>query len=294
MAAIGAPSSSEFSLQVDLKRVETGDAYKEEVQDQWNNNPVGSHYAKITRPHTLEWYQEIEEYRYGEYAPWMLEVMEYDKHEGETVLEIGGGLGTDLSQFARHGARVTDVDLSAGHLEHARENFALRGLSGEFVHHDAETLPVPSDAFDVVYSNGVLHHTPNTRNVVREIHRVLKPGGKAIVMMYAENSWHYWYRLVWEKGLKDGGMLPTYSIGEIMSRHVEITENNARPLVKVYTGRSLRRLFDGFESRVVYKRQMIAAELPEALQWLPRWVPLRVLERLAGWNVIIKATKPRA
>jgi glycosyltransferase involved in cell wall biosynthesis/ubiquinone/menaquinone biosynthesis C-methylase UbiE len=277
----------------ELARVQTGDAYKEEVQNQWNNNPVGSHYAKLARRRTLEWYQEVEQYRYGEYAPWMFDVMELGTHAGESVLEIGGGLGTDLSQFARHGAIVTDVDLSAGHLEHARENFALRGLHGEFVHHDAEHLPFPDNAFDVVYSNGVIHHTPNTRQVVTEIKRVLKPGGKAIVMMYAEHSWHYWYRLVWEKGIKHD-MLRTHSIGEIMSRHVEITENDARPLVKVYTARALKQLFAGFESKVVFKRQMIAAEVPEDFAWVLRWISLETAGRLAGWNVIIKAIKPRA
>jgi ubiquinone/menaquinone biosynthesis C-methylase UbiE len=223
----------------------------------------------------------------------MFEVMEFGRHGGESVLEIGGGLGTDLSQFARHGARVTDVDLSGGHLQHAKENFALRGLEGQFVHHDAETLPFPDDTFDVVYSNGVIHHTPNTARVVHEIKRVLKPGGKAIVMMYAEHSWHYWYRLVWEKGLKHD-MLRTFSIGEIMSRTVEITENNARPLVKVYTGPALKRLFDGFESSAVYKRQMIAAEIPEDFEWILKWMSLETAGRLMGWNVIIKATKPRA
>jgi len=276
-----------------VTRVQTGDSYKEEVQNQWNNNPVGTHYARTARAHTPEWYQEIEQYRYGEYAPWMLELMEFEQHSGHAVLEIGAAVGTDLSQFARHGARVTDVDLSARHLELAQENFAWRGLTGQFIHHDAETLPVPDNSFDVVYSNGVLHHTPNTGRVASEIRRVLKPGGKAIVMMYAEHSWHYWYRLVWELGIKHE-MLRTYSIGEIMSRHVEITENDARPLVKVYTARTLTRLFDRFESKVVYKRQMIAAELPEGLEWLPRRVPLNLLGRLAGWNVIIKATKPDA
>lgn len=291
VAGVAAGPSSTAHLP-ELRRVDTGDSYKEEVQDQWNNNPVGTHYAKVARRHTLEWYQEIEHYRYGEYAPWMLELMEFSRHSGEAVLEIGGGLGTDLSQFARHGARVTDVDLSAGHLEHAKENFALRELTGQFIHHDAEHLPVPDNSFDVVYSNGVIHHTPNTRQVVKEIHRVLKPGGKAIVMLYAENSWHYWYRLVWEKGMKQN-MLRTYSIGEIMSRYVEISENDARPLVKVYTARRLKTLFGGFDSKVVFKRQMIAAEVPEDFSWVLRWISLETAGRLAGWNVIIKATKPK-
>jgi glycosyltransferase involved in cell wall biosynthesis/ubiquinone/menaquinone biosynthesis C-methylase UbiE len=275
--------------QRDFARVATGDAYKEEVQNQWNNNPVGPQYARVTRPHTLEWFQEIEAHRYGVYGPWMPEVMEFAGHAGEQVLEIGAGIGTDLSQFARHGAHVTDVDLSAGHLALARENFELRGLAGRFMHHDAETLPFDDASFDLVYSNGVLHHTPNTRRVVEEIRRVLRPGGRAIVMMYAEHSWHYWGRLVWELGLQED-MLKTHSIGEIMSRTVEITKNDARPLVKVYSARRLKNLFDGFEQRVVYKRQLMAVELPKRLTWMP----VDLAGRLMGWNVVIKATKPRS
>jgi glycosyltransferase involved in cell wall biosynthesis/ubiquinone/menaquinone biosynthesis C-methylase UbiE len=266
-------------------RVETGDAYKEQVQDQWNDNPVGTHYAKKTEPHTLEWFKEVEAHRYGAYAPWMPSMMEFDRHAGEHVLEIGGGIGTDLSQFATHGAQVTDLDLSAGHLEHAEENFSQRRLHGRFVHHDAESLPFDDDTFDVVYSNGVLHHTPNTRRVVQEIRRVLKPGGKAIVMMYAEHSLHYWRELVGKLGL-ERDLLKNYSMGEIMSRYVEISQNDARPLVKVYTASRLKKLFDGFDSPAVYKRQLMASELPD---WL-KWMPLDVAGRLMGWNIIIKAT----
>jgi glycosyltransferase involved in cell wall biosynthesis/ubiquinone/menaquinone biosynthesis C-methylase UbiE len=270
-------------------RVSTGDSYKEQVQDQWNFNPVGTHYAKTTEPHTLQWFQEVEAYRYGTYAPWMPELMEFAQHAGHDVLEIGGGVGTDLSQFAKHGARVTDLDLSAGHLALARENFDRRGLAGTFVHHDAEALPFPDNSFDVVYSNGVLHHTPNTAAVVREIKRVLKPGGKAIVMMYAEHSLHYWRELVGKLGL-ERDLLRNISAGEIMSRYVEISQNDARPLVKVYTAARLKKLFDGFEHRAVFKRQLIASEVPA---WL-KWMPLETAGRLAGWNVIIKATKPLA
>ena len=272
-----------------IGRVDTGDSDKEQVQDQWNNNPVGSHYATLTEPHTREWFEEVEAHRYGEYAPWMPSLMEFDRHAGHDVLEIGGGMGTDLSRFARGGARVTDLDLSAGHLALAQENFARRGLQGRFVHHDAERLPFDDRSFDLVYSNGVLHHTPNTRRVVDEIRRVLKPGGTAIVMMYAELSIHYWRELVWRLGL-ERDMLKHYSMGEIMSRSVEISQNDARPLVKVYTPARLTRLFDGFDRRVVYKRQLMPNELPS---WL-KWMPLDLAGRLMGWNVVIKATKPQS
>jgi ubiquinone/menaquinone biosynthesis C-methylase UbiE len=194
-----------------------------------------------------------------------------------------------LSQFAQNGARVTDLDLSAGHLAHARENFSLRKLQARFIHHDAEKLPFDDNSFDVVYSNGVLHHTPNTRQVVEEVRRVLRPGGKAIVMMYAEDSIHYWYRLVWELGLVRG-MLDEHSMGEIMSRHVEITKNDARPLVKVYTRRRLRQLFQGFTDIQIVKRQLTRPELPRPL----RWLGVDTAGRLMGWNLIVKARKPHA
>ncbi len=268
-------------------RVSTADAYKEQVQDQWNFNPVGTHYATRTEPHSLQWFQEIEAYRYGTYAPWMASVMEFDAHAGHDVLEIGGGVGTDLSQFAKHGARVTDLDLSAGHLALAQENFERRGLQGRFVHHDAEDLPFADNSFDLVYSNGVLHHTPNTTSVVREIRRVLRPGGRAIVMMYAEHSIHYWRELVGRLGL-DRDLLRNHSIGEIMSRYVEVSQNDARPLVKVYTARKLKKVFDGFDQMSVSKRQLLATEVPGWLSWLP----VATAERLIGWNIIIKARKP--
>jgi len=271
------------------ERIATGDAYKEQVQNQWNSNPVGPQYAKVHRPHTLEWYQEIEAHRYGVYGPWMLDVMEFDRHRGEQLLEIGAGIGTDLSQFARNGAVVTDLDLSAGHMAHAKENFALRGLQARFVHHDAERLPFDDDTFDVVYSNGVLHHTPNTRSVVAEIKRVLKPGGKAIIMMYAEDSLHYWLKLLWRMGLDERRLL-RQSMHDIMSETVEITANDAKPLVKVYTRRRLRELFNGFDDISIVKRQLMPVELPD---WL-KWMPLQTAEKLMGWNLIIKARKPRA
>jgi ubiquinone/menaquinone biosynthesis C-methylase UbiE len=285
--SVAAPAAATTPA-VRAPRVETGDRYKDEVQRQWDNDPAGSHYVKAAEPHTLQWFEEAEAYRFAEYAPWMAETMEFAKHRGDRVLEIGGGMGTDLSQFARHGALTTDLDLSSGHLELAKENFRLRGLPGEFVLHDAESLVFPDNTFDLVYSNGVLHHTPNTRQVVEEIHRVLKPGGRTIVMMYAENSLHYWRNLVWAIGLKEQQLL-TSSMGDIMSRSVERSDNAAaRPLVKVYTGRRLRRLFEGFENLDVVQRQMVSAEVPRSLTW----VPLPLLGTIMGWNLIIKARKP--
>lgn len=279
---IAPPTATEVS------KIATGDAFKDQTQEQWNKDPAGSHYVKDAAPHTLEWFLEVERYRYDDYAPWMKETMEFDRHGGKQVLEIGGGIGTDLAQFAQGGSIVTDVDLSAGHLALAQENFRLRGLNGRFIHHDAERLPFDDASFDVVYSNGVIHHTPNTAQVVDEIHRVLRPGGKAIIMVYAENSLHYWRELVGKIGVGHG-LLGDYSMGEIMSRSVELSPNSrARPLVKVYTPRRARNLFDKFTRVSIVQRQLTAPELPRQLSW----IPLPVAGRLWGWNLVVKAVKP--
>jgi glycosyltransferase involved in cell wall biosynthesis/ubiquinone/menaquinone biosynthesis C-methylase UbiE len=266
--------------------ITTADVDKDQTQQQWNNSPVGSERAKQSQPHTREWFREIERDRYETYAPWMPEVMEFASHAGQDVLEIGGGLGIDLAQFASHGARVTDVDLSSGHLALAEEHFQLRGLRGRFVHHDAEDLPFADASFDLVYSNGVIHHTPNTAAVVDQIYRVLRPGGRAIVMVYAEDSLYYWRNLVFDRGLKEGELRHA-SIAQIMSKSVEASGTDARPLVKVYTRRRLRRLFRRFTHISVDQRQLRPDELPRPLRGMRP-----MIERVAGWTLIIKATKP--
>jgi len=268
-------------------KVETADVYKNQIQDQWNGNPCGAQYAQNSEAETLSWFREIETHRYEEYAPWMPEVMEFSQHAGERVLEVGGGLGTDLVQFSKNGSQVTDVDLSKRHLELAKKNFALRGLPGTFIHGDAEDLPFESNSFDLVYSHGVLHHTPNTTKLINEIRRVLKPAGRVLVMVYAENSWHYWVQIILRRGVI-GGLLQHHSVGEIMSRHVEFTETGSRPLVKVYSRTRLRQMFARFDNVQIVKRQMTAAEIP----LFSRWIPLNFAAQLLGWNLIVKATKP--
>jgi len=155
---------------------------------------------------------------------------------------------------------------------------------------DAETLPFEDNVFDLVYSNGVIHHTPNTRSVVSEMYRVLKPGGRAIVMVYAENSLHYWRNLVWAIGLKEKA-LRSKSMGDIMSSAVERSDNAAaRPLVKVYTKRRLRQLFHRFKDIEILQRQMVPSEVPRVLSR----IPVSRLGKIMGWNLIIKARKPVA
>ncbi len=110
---------------------------------------------------------------------------------GLKVLEIGCGLGTDGAQFAKAGADYTGVDLTEAAVELARKRFELSNLPGKFQTADAENLEFDDNSFDLVYSHGVLHHTPDTARAVKEIHRVLRPGGRAVVMLYHRDSYNY-------------------------------------------------------------------------------------------------------
>src|ERR1700730_12140323 len=126
-----------------------------------------------------------EEERYSTY-PWLYDAAEFRKHGGEKVLEVGCGTGADLLQFTKHGALATGVDLTTKHVELAR----IRVGNLAVVHEaDARHLPFEDESFDYVYSHGVLHHCDEQEQVVREIFRVLRPGGRFNVHVYA--SWSY-------------------------------------------------------------------------------------------------------
>ena len=134
----------------------------------------------------------------------MPRVMGFGKFRGARLLEFGCGMGTYLLQFARGGARCTGVYLTPRSVEITRHRFRLYGMDGAFMIADGERLPFASESFDVVYSNGVLHHTPDTAGAFREVHRVLRPGGVARVMLYHRNSLNYWFEFVLRRGLLGG------------------------------------------------------------------------------------------
>ena len=260
------------------------------AREQWSQDPCGSHYDREHELGTREFFDSIEQHRYHRYAPWMPEVMGFNEFAGARLLEVGCGMGTDLLQFARGGARVTGVDLTPRSIEISRNHLKLYGQAGDFVLTDGEHLPFEDERFDVVYSNGVLHHTPDTAGAIREIHRVLRPGGQACVMLYHRGSFAYWVNIMLRYGVLNAELFRGLTPGEIMSRHVEISENDARPLVKVYSRKQARELFSMFKEVKIQVEQLTREEL----RFIGRLIPdasLRRLGKLVGWNVIIKAIK---
>lgn len=263
--------------------------WKRRAQEQWGANPCGAHVARGLQFGTRQYFDAIEEYRYRDYAPWMKEAIGFDRYRGKRVLEVGCGTGTDLLQFARGGARVTGIDLTPRSIEIVRRRFEVYQVSGEFIVGDAENLGFPDESFDLVYSFGVLHHTPDTERALSEAHRVLKPGGRAIVMLYNRSSLYYWGSIMLKQGILRGELVKR-SPSEIMSRHVEHSETEGRPLVKAYTRREARRMFSRFNEVKVAVNQLTRGEL----KFIGRLMPESVFQWLAknfGWNLIITATK---
>lgn len=260
------------------------------AREQWGQDPCGAEYDREHELGTREFFDAIERHRYSEYAAWMPRLMGFENFRNARLLEIGCGMGTDLLQFARGGARCIGVDLTPRSVEITRHRFKLYGADGAFMISDGERLPFRNESFDVVYSNGVLHHTPDTAGAIREVHRVLRPGGVAKVMLYHRNSLNYWFEIVLRRGVLGLEFLRGRSAEEIMSRVIEFTDHGARPLVKVYSRKQTRKLFSGFREVTIEVEQLTRAEL----RFLTSLVSESMLDRLRrriGWNVIVTAIK---
>jgi ubiquinone/menaquinone biosynthesis C-methylase UbiE len=157
------------------------------VEHFWDNHVHDWKVAKSPAG-TKEFFEEIEEYRY-EKLSYLPDAIQFDRFAGKTVLDLGCGVGNDLSRFVKAGAKVTGVDISQHAVELARDNFRFRGLEGEFLKMNGEKLEFPDDHFDAVFCHTVLHFTPDPHAMLREIKRVLKPGGEAILMTVNRKSW---------------------------------------------------------------------------------------------------------
>lgn len=168
----------------------------QDVYSFWNNRPCNVRHSSKS-PDTLEYFDEVANKRYRA-EPHILSFMNLKNIKGKRVLELGCGLGTDAIQFAKAGAQVVCIDLTENSLNLCRKNFAVHGLSGEFYQGNIEELTkiLPEsyyNSFDLIYSFGVIHHTPNPSNVFKEIPLFLKENGELRCMLYSRFS----YKLFW-------------------------------------------------------------------------------------------------
>ena len=208
---------------------------KERIKEYWEREPCGTKTAAAD-PGTAEFFDQIERRRY-ELEPFIPELAEFERWNLKDVLEVGVGLGTDFVRFVRAGARVSGIDLTQAAVDAVQQRLELEGLDADLRVGDAESLPFDDRSFDLIWSYGVLHHTPDTRRALDEIRRVLRPDGEARVMLYARHSWlgfGAWVRWALLRGR------PWRSIADVLARHLE------SPGTKAYTEAEIRVLFDRF------------------------------------------------
>lgn len=159
---------------------------KAAVQAHWEREACGTH--PVAAAERREFFERIERERYT-WEPYIPVFARFARAKDLKLLEIGVGAGTDFVNWVRHGAIATGVDLTAEGVSLTQERLAAEGLTADVRVADAENLPFSDSSFDVVYSCGVLHHAPDTARAVSEVHRVLRPGGTALIMIYHHPSW---------------------------------------------------------------------------------------------------------
>jgi ubiquinone/menaquinone biosynthesis C-methylase UbiE len=158
---------------------------KNDVRDFWNQASCGEELYLHSRD--SEGFEKQMQKRY-ELEPYILDFAGFKEGAGKKVLEIGVGLGADHEMWARNNPELFGVDLTPRAIENTTARFQSKGLKSTLKVDDAEKLSFADDTFDIVYSWGVLHHSPNTPTAINEVHRVLKPGGTAKIMIYYKYS----------------------------------------------------------------------------------------------------------
>jgi SAM-dependent methyltransferase len=257
---------------------------KREAIRQWTEDPAGAVLASRYGRGTQEFFEEVERTRYALY-PWLLGEYLHAKHwRGKRVLEVGVGLGTYHLQLARAGAQLAGVDLTPASIDFTRQLFDFHGYRSDLSVADAEALPFDDLSFDCVYSFGVLHHTPDMDRAIREIHRVLRPRGVALVALYNRHSYFYAWR--YARFLLHQGWRGS-TINEMRSK---IEYGSGNPLVVVSSRRELDRAFHAFSQVFIEARHFPRHRFPA---WLIRLADpaLRPLERRMGWYWMAEATK---
>ena len=191
--------------------------------------------------------------------------MDLNNINGKTVLEVGSGAGAHSTLFRGHGAIMHALDIT---YPRARSTLKKMGMINSkypchAVQSDAENLPYPDNYFDIVYSNGVIHHTPDTEKALEEIWRVLKPGGEAVIMLYAKNSFLYWVNLFFIKGVLLGNIFRHKNwLGRTTEWMSDKKQTVYNPETKVYTGNDIKRMFQNFSSISIRKNSFQIQQLP--------------------------------
>lgn len=265
-----------------------------EVEEFWDQRPCNIRHSP-RKLGTLEFFDEVEKRKYF-VEPHILRFAEFDRWRGKRILEIGCGIGTDTINFARYGASITAVDLSGRSLEIARRRAQVFGLENRihFYQVNAEELTdvVPVQPYDLVYSFGVIHHTPHPEQVVRQITHYTGPQSTVKLMVYHRYSWKaLWILLKYGQGR-------FWQWPQLISRYSEAQEGC--PVTYTFTKQEIQELLarTGLRVTEVSIDHIFPYRMSEYVQyryqkvWYFRSMPqalFRWMEHHWGWHLCITA-----
>lgn len=270
----------------------------EKVREFWNERPCNIRHS--SKPlGTREYYDEVEARKYlvESHIP---RFADFPRWEGKKVLEIGCGIGTDTISFARAGAHVTAVDLTEKSLAVARRRAEVFGVTDRvrFLQANAEKLSdsLPPERYDLIYSFGVLHHTPRPGDVLDQLHHYAGPDTTVKIMVYNRWSWKVLWLLVVH------GKFRFWNLDDLIATHSEaqtgcpVTHSYSRAQARQWLARH------GFETTEVTVDHIFPYSIPQYVKyeyekvWYFRMLPtavFRALERTLGWHLCLTA-KPKA
>ncbi len=243
------------------------------VRSWWHSNPfnyfVGDEegswafYRNIDRKF-LKW---IPFMQHGGY-PFLTRYVDMKGLKGKKLLDIACGTGVLTEQFVRMGADVTAIDLTPKAVELTKKRLDLYKIQATVLEADAQKLPFPDNSFDFVCAWGCLMHMPRTELAITEIHRVLKPGGKMIAMMYHSNSVHLRYCIQLGRGILRLKYLQ-YDNQSLINRYTDGASVGGNMLAKFYSRNGFKHLFSAFAnvSVFIHDNHGMVNQLPHP--WLP-------------------------
>jgi 2-polyprenyl-3-methyl-5-hydroxy-6-metoxy-1,4-benzoquinol methylase len=201
-------------------------------------------------------------------APLFGGLIDYEAVRGRRVLEVGCGLGGISASLARHGARLTALDLTWTGVTSVRRRFGLDHVCASAVQGDASRLPFAGGTFDFVWSWGVLLHVPDLAAALAEIRRVLRPGGELRLMIYNRHSIYNWLGIIARYGIVRLQLLH-HSVPELWSRYSDGRDIGGCPFVRYYSASELRRTLRGFEvveMRAFEQKAALTSLLPGSMR----------------------------
>lgn len=249
-----------------------------EVENYWNNRPCNIRHS-TAEIGSKEYFDQVEERKYF-VEPHIVNFADFSSWRNKKVIEIGCGIGTDAVNFARFGASYTGLELSAESLNLAKKRFEVFGLNGNFILGNAEEFILQDDEkFDLVYSFGVLHHTPSIEKALKSIRKICHNKTVFKLMVYAKNSYK-------NAMIKSGIDQPEAQFG--------------CPIANVYYPEEIEIILKkaGFDVVSVsqdhifpYKISEYKNYVYEKEEWLktmPEQI-FRAMERNLGWHLLIEA-----